>query len=192
MLGTCFPQVLSKLMQGRMTVRLSIALLGMLSASAAMAEVPGEDHPLLPRYDGAEIRAYRAPSRDQVIIPTSRVGDEKAAGLAKQLAGTVTHIDYVLTPATATMQVGRYYEGVLQSAGFRTVFSCVGEKACGSGMGALILNSGKVAPTGFADGLFGDRMRVIVAQCGTTWALLHIYEGPDRTAIYETVVDGAG
>jgi hypothetical protein len=174
-------------------VRLSIALcLASLVATTAMAEVPGEDHPLLPRYEGAEIRAYRAPSQDSVIIPTSRVGDEKAAALAKQISGDVTHIDYILTPATATAQVGRYYEGVLRSAGFRTVFSCVGESACGSGMGALIFNSGKVAPTGFADGLFGDRMRVIVAQRGSTWALLHIYEGPDRTTIYEAVVDGAG
>lgn len=171
-------------------MRLSIALCSsMLFAATAMADVPGEDHPLLPRYAGAEIRAYRAPSQDVVIIPASRVGDEKAAGLARQASGRVTHIDYVLTPATATAQVGRYYEGVLQSAGFRTVFSCVGEKACGSGMGALIFNSGKVAPTGFADGLFGDRMRVIVARRGDAWAMLHVYEGPDRSTIYQVTVD---
>jgi hypothetical protein len=88
------------------------------------------------------------------------------------------------------MQVERYYEGMLQSADFGTVFSCEGEKACGSGIGALILNSGKVAPTGFADSLFGNLMRVIVAQRGTTWALLHIYEGRDRRAVYEAVMDG--
>lgn len=174
-------------------MRLSfLALTAMFAATAVSAEVPGEDHPLLPRYEGAEIRAYRAPSPDVVVIPTGRVGDERAAALAKPVSGRVTHIDYVLTPATATMQVGRYYEGMLRSAGFLTIFSCVGEKACGSGMGALTFNSGKVAPTGFADGLFGDRMRVIVAQRGTTQVLLHIYEGPDRTTIYEAVVDGAG
>lgn len=166
--------------------------LAMLSTAAAMTDVPGEDHPLLPRYDGAEIRAYRAPSQDQIIIPTTRVGDEKAAGLAKRITGNATHIDYLLTPATATVQVGRYYEGMLRSAGFRTVFSCAGEKTCGAGMGALIFNSGKVAPVGFADGLFGERMRVIVAQRGDTWVLLHIYEGPDRTTIYEAVVDQGG
>ncbi len=166
--------------------------LAMSFSATAMAEAPGEDHPLLPRYEGAEIRAYRASSQDTLIIPASRIGDEKAASLARQMTGDVTHIDYVLTPATATAQVGRYYEGLLQSAGFRTVFSCVGERACGSGMGALIFNSGKVAPTGFADGLFGDRMRVIVAQRGDTWTLLHLYEGPDRTTIYEAVVDEAG
>ena len=174
-------------------LRLSLALcLGMLAASMATAEVSGTDHPLLPRYDGAEIRAYRAPSQDQVIIPTGRVGDEKVAERTKPMTGNVTHIDYVLNPATATMQVGHYYEDVLRSAGFRTAFTCAGEQACGSGMGALIFNSGKVAPTGFADGLFGDQMRVIVAQRGDIWALIHIYEGPDRTTIYETVVDGAG
>ncbi len=168
-----------------------MALATMLLATHAAAEVHGEDHPLLPRYDGAEIKDYRAPSLDEVTIPVARIGDADATTGVRRMEGTVTHIDYAVTPATATLQIGRYYETLLQSAGFRFVFTCAGEQACGGDMGKLIFNSGKVAPTGFADGLFGDRMRVIVAQRGATWVLLHIYEGPDRSTIYEVVVDGA-
>ncbi|MDV6330096.1 hypothetical protein [Asticcacaulis sp. 201] len=58
-------------------------------------------------------------------------------------------------------------------------------------MGALILNSGRVAPTGFADGIFRDGLRVIVAERGGTKLLTHIVEGPDRTLVYEMVVDTA-
>jgi hypothetical protein len=168
-----------------------IAFATMLMATQAAAEVPGEDHPQLPRYEGAEIRAYRAPSQDVLIVPVARIGNAETTTGVRRMKGDVTHIDYVVTPGVATLQIGRYYVALLQNAGFRPVFICGGEKACGAEMGKLIFNSGKVAPTGFADGLFGDRMRVIVAQRGETWVLLHIYEGPDRSTIYEAVVEGA-
>ncbi|MEN3746815.1 hypothetical protein TPR58_06535 [Sphingomonas sp. HF-S3] len=171
--------------------KLILFVSAMMISSAAIAEVPGDDHPLLPRYEGAEITGYRAPSQDTVLIPTGRVGDAEAPRLSRQLDGVVTHIDYAVRPALATAQVGSYYANLLRAAGFETIFSCVGEAACGGGMGALIFNSGKVAPVGLADGLFGDRMRVIVARRDADWVLIHIYEGPDRTTIYETVVENA-
>lgn len=172
-------------------MRIVMAAAALLFAVPTLAEVPGEDHPLLPRYPGAEIRGYRAPTLDEVVIPTERIGDAKVAAAARPLEGKVTHIDYAVTPGVGTLGVARYYEKVLTDAGFRTVFACSGESACGPGMGELIFLSGKVAPTGLADGLFGDRMRVIVAQRGADRVLLHIYEGPDRTTIYEAVVEGA-
>ncbi len=58
-------------------------------------------------------------------------------------------------------------------------------------MSALILNSGKVAPTGLADGLFNDRIRVVIARRDRNWVLLHIAEGPDRSQIFETVAENA-
>jgi len=58
-------------------------------------------------------------------------------------------------------------------------------------MGALILNSGKVAPVGLADGLFNDRIRVMIARRADTWVLLHIAEGPDRSQIFQAVVENA-
>lgn len=172
-------------------MRLSALFLpALLLATVAHAEVPGDDHPLLPRYPGAEIAAYRAPSIDRIIMPTGRIGNAKALSNAEVITGRLTHIDYVVRPGVATLQIAGYYKHVLEQEGFQTLFSCAGLKTCGAGMGELILNSGKVAPTGFADGLFGDRMRVMVARRGETWVLLHIYEGPDRSVIYEAVVEG--
>ena len=57
-------------------------------------------------------------------------------------------------------------------------------------MGSLIVNSGKVASVGCADGLFNDRICVLVARRGGTWVLLHIAEGPDRSQIYQAAVEG--
>ncbi len=175
-------------------MRFSAALLPaiLFVATAAGADEPGEDHALLPRYPDADLRAYRAPSTDEVVLPVGPVGNAGSPTNTRNLTGRVTHIDYAVKPAVATLQIAQYYRRTVQNAGFRTLFSCTGLKACGAGMGELILNSGKVAPTGLADGLFGDRMRVIVAQRGANYVLLHIYEGPDRSVIYEAVVEGNG
>jgi hypothetical protein len=88
------------------------------------------------------------------------------------------------------LQIERYYTDLFKKAGFTTVFSCVGP-ACGRDMGSLILNSGKVAPPGLADGLFNDRIRVMVARRADDWVLIHIAEGPDRSQIFQAVVEGA-
>ena len=149
----------------------------------------GEDHPLLPRYAGAAIVGYRASSLDEIVAPTGPIANEAATTNRQAIEGRVTHIDYRVKPATAPLQIERYYEGVLRDAGFAPVYSCLGP-ACGRDMGSLILNSGKVAPTGLADGLFNDKVRVLVSRRGDTWVLLHVAEGPDRSQVYQAVVEG--
>ncbi len=176
----------------RFATRVALATAASLSfvGAAAAQDSDGEDHPLLPRYPGAEIDGYRAPSLDQIVMPTGPIANEEAQTNRRVLEGQVTHIDYRVKPATAPLQIERYYTGLLGKAGFETVYSCVG-RACGNAMGALILNSGKVAPTGLADGLFNDGIRVVIARREDSWVLLHIAQGPDRTQIFESVVEGA-
>ena len=166
-----------------------IALVLAATASTAWADRPGEDHPLLPRYAGAAIKNYRPPAEDQVVLPIARIDDATTTRAVRTLEGRVTHIDYATPTAVPTLAVGRYYTGLLQRAGYRTVFDCTGTVACGKDMGRLIFLTDRVAPDGFADGLFGNRMRVIVAQRGDDWVLLHLFEGPDRTTISEVTVD---
>ena len=150
----------------------------------------GEDHPLLPRYAGAAIVGYRAASLDEIVTPTGPIANEDATTNQQVIEGRVTHIDYRVKPATAPLQIERYYKDLLQEEGFAAVYSCVGQ-ACGRDMGSLILNSGKVAPVGLADGLFNDKIRVLVSRRGDTWVLLHVAEGPDRSQIYQAVIEAA-
>ena len=166
------------------------SLLLTLAGPAMAQDRDGEDHPLLPRYADATITGYRAPSLEEVVAPTGPIAIEDATTNRRMVAGRVTHIDYQVKPATAPLQIERYYSGVLDGMGFAPVFSCVGP-ACGRDMGSLILNSGKIAPPGLADGLFNDKIRVLVSRGGDTWVLLHIAEGPDRSQIYQAVIEEA-
>ncbi|WP_165831085.1 hypothetical protein [Sphingomonas pokkalii] len=177
-------------MRGR-SLGMALPMLAALFAAAPLRaqDSEGQDHAALPRYPGAIIDGYRAPSLDEIVLPTGPVTNETAQANLAPHTGQVTHIDYRLTPATAPLQIERYYTGLFQKQGFKTVYACVGP-ACGAGMGGLILNSGRIAPTGLADGLFNDRIRVLVARRGDTWVLLHIAEGPDRSQIYEAVLEG--
>lgn len=161
-----------------------------ICAPALAQDSDGADHPILPRYPGAVIDGYRAPSLDTIVIPTGPIANTEGQANRHQSEGWVTHIDYRVTPAAAPLQIERYYDDVLKKAGFSVAFSCVGP-ACGRDMGSLLLNSGKVAPVGLADGLFNDQVRVTIARRANTWVVLHIAEGPDRSQVYEAVVEDA-
>lgn len=161
-----------------------------LAAPALAQDSDGQDHPLLPRYAGAAIVGYRAPALDEIVVPTGPIANEDASNNRQVIAGRVTHIDYRVKPATAPLQIERYYADALDGLEFKPVYSCVGQ-ACGRDMGSLILNSGKVAPSGLADGLFNDKVRVLVSRRGDTWVLLHVAEGPDRSQVYQAVIEGA-
>lgn len=161
-------------------------------ASAALGDVVGSrDHPALPRFQGAEIRAWRNLPVADVWIPRGRIDDAAATDNVALLQGQATHIDYVVRPPVPPLDLDRYYEGVLRAAGYETVFSCTGVARCGTAMGELVLLSDHVAPAGFADGLFNDRLRVVTARKGATWIVLHIIEGPDRSLVYQLVLEGA-
>ncbi|GGB29361.1 hypothetical protein GCM10011380_18590 [Sphingomonas metalli] len=158
------------------------------AAVAASGSGAGEDHPLFPRYPNAVLKLYRAPSLDEIVMPTGPIQDADGTANRQTVTGTVSHFDYAVRPAVSALQVARFYEARLRSTSYTIVFGCSSTATCGNDMGKLILLSGKVAPEG-VDGLFGDKLRVIVARRDASWILLHIYEGPDRTIVYQANVD---
>ena len=149
------------------------------------------DHDDLPRMDGARIRAWRQLSVAEITLPTGPVTEGAEPEHALRLQGQISHLDYVIRPAAAPNDMARHYEEALREGGYETVFACTGIARCGSGMGALILLSDTVAPAGFADGVFNDQLRVVVARKGATWVLLHMTRGPDRSLVYQAVIEGA-
>lgn len=170
----------------------AIWFLGLLLSSTTPAiaqDRDGSDHPMVTRYPGASIVDYRSSSIDRIALPLGEIASDSASTNVRSLEGGVTHIDYRVRPATAPLQIERHYEAALTSRGFEPVYKCAG-RSCGRSMGSLILNSGRVAPVGFADGLFNDTIRVLVSRRGDTWVLVHMAAGPDRSQIYQAVVDG--
>ena len=149
------------------------------------------DHDDLPRMDGARIRAWRQLSVAEITLPTGPVAEGAAPENALRLQGQISHLDYAIRPAVAPIDMARHYEEALREGGYETVFSCTGIARCGSGMGALILLGDAVSPSGFADGIFNDQLRVVVARKGSTWVLLHMTRGPDRSLVYQAVIEGA-
>lgn len=162
-------------------------------AAMAQQDVYGSgDYHDLPRMEGGTIRAYRELSNADVTLPTGPVAtrDDEIENTVR-LQGAITHWDYVIRPTRPSAEVERYYEALLRDGGFETVFACAGMARCGNRLPVMILNDGKVAPVGFADGLFNDHIRVRVARKGATWVLLHMIQGPDRALVYQAVIEGA-
>ena len=149
------------------------------------------DHDDLPRMDGARIRAWRQLSVAEITLPTGTVNDGGVSEDLLRLQGQISHLDYAIRPAVPPLEMTRHYEAALRDGGYETVFSCAGVARCGAGMGSLILLSDRTAPAGFADGVFNDQLRVIVARKGSTWVLLHMTRGPDRSLVYQAVIEGA-
>lgn len=163
-----------------------------MAAPSSQQDVRGaRDHDDLPRMEGARIRAWRQLSVAEITLPTGTVNDSGASEDTLRLQGQISHLDYAIRPAVPPLEMTRHYEAALREGGYETVFSCAGITRCGAGMGSLILLSDKTAPAGFADGVFNDQVRVIVARKGATWVLLHMTRGPDRSLVYQAVIEGA-
>lgn len=168
-----------------------LAVLAMIATPIMAQDREGQDHPLAQRFPSAFITEYRQPSLDEILVPTGKVVDEDSAANLEPMEGRVTHIDYRVKPAVSALEIERHYSRTFADTGFETVFSCAGKAACGGDMASMILNSGKVAPQGFADGVFTDRLRVLVVRKDDSYVVLHMVEGPDRSQIYQAVIEGA-
>lgn len=116
-------------------LRLGLALLGCLASLAQAADLPGSaDHPLLPRYQDAEIIGYAQEAfRDVQLLkaPATQPG-----GLAKNRESTLaaegafTRIIYRAPAERSPLEVLRNYEQALGERGFQTLFRCARED-CG-------------------------------------------------------------
>lgn len=162
------------------------------ASSAQTSDVRGAtDHAEVPRVDGAVARAWRHVALGDIRIPLGPINSrDDLDTVPRHVQGEIKHTDYVIRPAQTPLEIDRHYEEALRSNGYQTLYVCSGTASCGSRMGELILLSDKVAPVGLADGLFNDQIRIRVARKGSTWVLLHIIRGPDRSLVYQAVVEG--
>jgi len=112
-----------------------LLLLAACPARSALAkEEPGQDHPLISRYAGAEIDSYDRREFDEFFLANGKVTKfPKKRGQAEpalRLEGAVTEIVYALPYETSTFMAFRNYEQALAGAGFETLFACAGVE-CG-------------------------------------------------------------
>ena len=107
-----------------------LLLAGVLATSVAWAE-PGQDHPEVARFPGAEMIRYDFKEYEefQLILskPVNR-NSEWTADKTLALEGRVTFIYYKVPKAASPLQVFRNYQSSLRRSGFADLFVC--ERPC--------------------------------------------------------------
>lgn len=98
------------------------------AACAQAADIAGSaDHPLLPRYEGADIVRYKTESFADYSLRTAKTTGPDSA---LELEGKLTRITYRGPEERAVLEVFRNYEQALAEAGFAPLFSCA-KQECG-------------------------------------------------------------
>ena len=101
------------------TIMLCTLVLG--SATSA-ADVKGsKDHPMVSRYEGAQIIKYSQEKFDEYTLLLGKAKARKP-GEHKTVEGAVTQIRYQINKERTTLEVFKNYQQALADAGFETLF----------------------------------------------------------------------
>lgn len=113
---------------------LLLALSLCCSLAARAADAPGtRDHPLVQRYEGAEIIGYDQRAFDSFTLPlgpVSRDGADYSLSPSQALSGAHTRLIYAAPAGRSPLEVAANYEESLKQAGFQVLYTCADE-ACG-------------------------------------------------------------
>ena len=114
---------------------LALLVLTLAAPSARADDVAGSaDHPLVGRFAGAAIIAYKAAALDEAAL--LRAPHDYGALLERDaladrsgpewlpLEGRVTRIRYEMPPGHSALEVTRSYQAALAAEGFTIVFAC--------------------------------------------------------------------
>ncbi|HEU0204744.1 MAG TPA: DUF4892 domain-containing protein [Burkholderiaceae bacterium] len=112
-----------------------IVLVASFTTVAAAADIRGsKDHPMISRYAGAEIIAYKVTAFDAYPLLVRKAlhygGIDKNAESVQAIEGRITRISYRAPTGRSTLEVYRNYEAELKKAGFEPIFACTDEE-CG-------------------------------------------------------------
>ena len=109
----------------------AMAITGLAYTGAQAADIEGSsDHPLVGRYEGSEIVAYKVVEFDEVTVIEAPFDYTKIPGGPgfKTLEGKSYVIYYTLPQGRSTLEVLRNWEEALKAKGFSIVFSCATDK----------------------------------------------------------------
>ncbi|MCX4027040.1 DUF4892 domain-containing protein [Endozoicomonas sp. SM1973] len=104
-----------------------------ISTSVFGNDIPNsEDHPLVSRYQGSIINAYKQITYDNYILPLSTLTKQKdKIQESISLEGKITRITYTLPHNRSSLEVFKNYQNELLSNNFKVIFECNGA-TCGS------------------------------------------------------------
>lgn len=128
-----------------MPVKLTTVVMvaSLLFASAAVAEEPGQDNPLVSRFADAIMLGYQESDYDEIRLPTGPVPRAQYGRGGRNmdqaedvlvLEGRVTWISYLSPEGKSTLEILRNYQQALEADGFSVLFNCAQQDQCGPGM----------------------------------------------------------
>lgn len=128
-----------------------VMLLSTFASGPAVAQskdkAGSSDHPMISRYPGSYIDAYRQLDFDESALAVGvRNPKERKTVILQPFTGKVTSIVYKVVGSDSVLQVFRNFEQAVQKAGLKTLFSCADE-SCGGGFGAALFEKSNRAST---------------------------------------------
>lgn len=116
-------------------------------STANAADTKGwSDHPMISRYQGAEMLSHSVATFDEYALFIRKAenygGKEKNPDATKPLEGKVTKITYQAPAERAVLEVYRNYADELEKGGFVDVFSCKKGECGGRNFNHAVANSG--------------------------------------------------
>lgn len=116
------------------TISTTVALAAILCPGLSPAQdvKGGQDHPLVSRIPGSEIRQYQQEAFGQVVLPLGRATAYRKFTDQMTVEGKVTRIAYRLPADRSSFEAYRQYRDALTKAGFEVLWSCERQRACGN------------------------------------------------------------
>jgi OmpA-OmpF porin, OOP family len=112
-----------------------LGLAFLFAAAATAADAPGsQDHPLLSRYEGAQIICYLVKPFDEYTVPLGRiveVSQPTTYAKSEKAEGKVTRITYVIPKGRTVLEVYRNYTAALTRLKAQALFEGAGDRPLG-------------------------------------------------------------
>lgn len=191
-------------------IGLTTAIILSVPSHIVIADEPGQDNPLVSRFEGATMHLHHESEYDAVTLPNASVprsnysaggvNIEAAQDAVVSLEGRTSWISYQAPDDKSTLEILHNYQSALTQDGFDVVFSCHQQSECGPGIGRYVRNI--VFPDGYWSRssmsirpgyvLRGDTRAMLAQRIddhGTVHIFLYLDDDSTPPAIHQVVVE---
>lgn len=174
-----------------------LTALSLFALPALAADLAGsKDHPLIGRYAGSEITAYKVADFNEQRFVNAPLdirndGEKFNAANSFQVEGKITDIRYDAPKDRSALEIIRNYEDSLKSKGFEIVYSC-GNDTCFKGT-ASVYRFNFVAGDSAINYRYSDGVRYVLAKAtrptGDVYAAVVVGESNGKPLVHVIAAD---
>jgi outer membrane protein OmpA-like peptidoglycan-associated protein len=177
---------------------LAAGALAFAAAASAFAQTDERDHPLVGRFEGAEIIYHSANAFDEALLLSGKMdrSDPKADGAQgwTRVEGKVTKIRYEIPQGRSSLEAFRNHEAALRAKGFAPAFACVDVDCMLNGTKSDIHEIGAAVDSDNENSMiYFDRARYALMRrddaAGPTYVALFVGERQQRATAFVHVVE---